>query len=340
MKSAASGSVGRSRLERALCTIRSSSALAPLPGVVATRQDGRWCSTGAARTLSAGRFGDSPPGSRSARLVPEMPPVFNFTVLLHEVVHQTVFAGAAPAADRLLGLLYAVPSGLSPRSSRAGTSTTTPSWAPTEHDPKRHHLSPKRQRALVQGALPHAGALPDLLPRGAARGAPPTRPTLRRRIAVERAAVDRCCTSRSSAALWYAGPARPPRSRAYLRARLLRLPDRLHAEPPGPALRHRPGRPGASGARSMRGHCSGTRVPQFELPPRAPLLPARALLPPAGAASPAHAVLRAARHPRQSYGGLLWDWLVENRAPHTNWAAGPRGTSRTVARVGAIADGR
>src|SRR5262249_47523411 len=40
----------------------------------------------------------------------------------------------------------------------------------------------------------------------------------------------------------------------------------------------------------------GLRVPQFELPPRAPLLRRRALLPAARAAARAAAVLRAARH--------------------------------------------
>jgi fatty acid desaturase len=38
--------------------------------------------------------------------------VFNFTVLLHEVVHHAVFTRRHPAAERLLGFLYAVPSGL------------------------------------------------------------------------------------------------------------------------------------------------------------------------------------------------------------------------------------
>src|SRR5262249_39528379 len=39
--------------------------------------------------------------------------VFNFTVLLHEVVHHTVFEGSRPRAERLLAWLYAVPSGIS-----------------------------------------------------------------------------------------------------------------------------------------------------------------------------------------------------------------------------------
>ncbi len=39
--------------------------------------------------------------------------IFNFTVLLHEVVHHTVFDRRRPALERALGWLYAVPSGIS-----------------------------------------------------------------------------------------------------------------------------------------------------------------------------------------------------------------------------------
>ncbi|MGE5360285.1 MAG: fatty acid desaturase family protein [Bacteroidales bacterium] len=69
--------------------------------------------------------------------------IFNFTVLLHEVVHHAVFVRRHPRAERLLGFLYAVPSGLSP--------TQFTRWHLDHHaelgsatdDPKRHHLSPK-----------------------------------------------------------------------------------------------------------------------------------------------------------------------------------------------------
>ncbi|MEO6235570.1 MAG: fatty acid desaturase, partial [Vicinamibacterales bacterium] len=39
--------------------------------------------------------------------------VFNFTILLHEVVHHTIFEGRRPRLERLLGFLYAIPSGIS-----------------------------------------------------------------------------------------------------------------------------------------------------------------------------------------------------------------------------------
>ena len=39
--------------------------------------------------------------------------IFNFTVLLHEVVHDLVFPGQRPGMSRFLGLLYAIASGIS-----------------------------------------------------------------------------------------------------------------------------------------------------------------------------------------------------------------------------------
>lgn len=70
--------------------------------------------------------------------------VFDGTVLLHEVVHKDVFDGDRSRAYRLLGLLYALPSGISP--------TQFTRWHLDHHnelgsstdDPKRAHLSPKK----------------------------------------------------------------------------------------------------------------------------------------------------------------------------------------------------
>jgi len=69
--------------------------------------------------------------------------IFNFTVLLHEVVHQAVFSKPGKGLYRFVGLLYAVPSGIS--------STQFTKWHLDHHaglgsyeeDPKRHYLSPK-----------------------------------------------------------------------------------------------------------------------------------------------------------------------------------------------------
>jgi len=70
--------------------------------------------------------------------------VFNFTVLLHEVLHHTVFERRHPRIERALALTYAIPSGI------AASQFTR--WHLDHHaelgsdvdDPKRHYLSPKR----------------------------------------------------------------------------------------------------------------------------------------------------------------------------------------------------
>ncbi len=78
--------------------------------------------------------------------------IFNFTVLLHEVVHNAVFvpSNRSRLLNRILGLMYAFPSGIS--------ATQFTKWhldhhaglgSPTE-DPKRHHLSPKVNKRWVK----------------------------------------------------------------------------------------------------------------------------------------------------------------------------------------------
>ena len=69
--------------------------------------------------------------------------IFNFTVMLHEVLHHCVFNQSRPLAERWLAQLYAIPSGISP--------TQFTRWHLDHHaelgsmdDPKRHHLSPKK----------------------------------------------------------------------------------------------------------------------------------------------------------------------------------------------------
>ena len=69
--------------------------------------------------------------------------IFNFTVLLHEVVHHTVFERRRPAVERLLGFLYAIPSGISASQFTRWHLDHHAELGSDEDDPKRHHLSPK-----------------------------------------------------------------------------------------------------------------------------------------------------------------------------------------------------
>jgi fatty acid desaturase len=111
--------------------------------------------------------------------------IFNFTVLLHEVVHRAIFNGPRPRAERLLGLLYAIPSGIS--------ALQFTRWHLTHHaelgdevaDPKRHYLSPKINKAWYK-LLYFTPALFPIYFRAARKETRDYPPRLQKRIARER----------------------------------------------------------------------------------------------------------------------------------------------------------
>ena len=182
--------------------------------------------------------------------------VFNFTVLLHEVVHSTIFQRRRARADRLLGFLYAIPSGISPTQFTRWHLDHHAELGSDEHDPKRHHLSPKTNWRLVK-ALYMTPALFPIYFR-AARAESSTYP---RRRAGDASGASACCrwprTCRCSAAIWIVfGVAAA--LRAYVVPVFFIFPDRVHAQPARAALRHRsrPTRP--SGARCCAATGSGT----------------------------------------------------------------------------------
>lgn len=111
--------------------------------------------------------------------------MFNFTILLHEVVHRAVFTEGSEGRYRFLGIFYAVPSGIS--------STQFTRWHLDHHaglgsdleDPKRHYLSPKRNARWFK-ALYFTPVLFGIYFRAARREAASYPPELRRRIDIER----------------------------------------------------------------------------------------------------------------------------------------------------------
>ncbi|HEY5611299.1 MAG TPA: fatty acid desaturase, partial [Thermoanaerobaculia bacterium] len=111
--------------------------------------------------------------------------IFNFTVLLHEVVHRTVLTQQREGINRLLGILYAVPSGIS--------ATQFTRWHLDHHaalgseldDPKRHHLSPKRNERWFK-LLYFTPALFAIYFRAAKREAETYSSELQRAIRLER----------------------------------------------------------------------------------------------------------------------------------------------------------
>ena len=114
--------------------------------------------------------------------------VFNFTVLLHEVVHRAVFNTPRPRAERALAILYAVPSGISALQFTRWHLTHHAELGDAEADPKRHYLSPKWNRRWYK-ALYFTPVLFPIYFRAAARETASYPKTLRRRIARERAAT-------------------------------------------------------------------------------------------------------------------------------------------------------
>ena len=72
--------------------------------------------------------------------------IFSFTVLLHEVVHHTVFEGRRHRGNAVLGLVYGVVGGLAP-AQFTRWHLDHHEWLGTDdRDPKRHHLTPKRRK--------------------------------------------------------------------------------------------------------------------------------------------------------------------------------------------------
>lgn len=112
---------------------------------------------------------------------------FNGTVLLHEVLHGLVFTRRVPWAERLLALAYAAPCGISPTQFTRWHLDHHAELGDPEADPKRHHLSPKRNSRLLKLAY-WTPALFFIYFRAARREAQRYDAELRRRILRERAA--------------------------------------------------------------------------------------------------------------------------------------------------------
>ena len=256
--------------------------------------------------------------------------VFNFTVLLHEVVHNAVFSRRLPAAERLLGLLYAVPSGISAAQFTRWHLDHHAELGSEEHDPKRHHLSPKINARWYKLLY----ATPALFPIyfRAARREASTYPTdLQRRIAAERRLSIAAHLAVLASIWWFGGFGAA--ARAYLIPVFFVFPIAFALNRLGQHYDIDPADPAKWGT-LMRGHwfwdfayLNSNYHLEHHYFPGVPFyrLPAlqRALTP--------FFVRRGFRW--HSYGGLVRGWLIENHAPHTDWSrpAETAGTRESVA---------
>ena len=249
--------------------------------------------------------------------------VFNFTVLLHEVLHHLVFEGPRPRAEGLLGVLYAVPSGISASQFTRWHLDHHAELGSDEDDPKRHHLSPKINARWYK-LLYCTPALFPIYFRAARRENATYPPELRRQIAWERRLAIGFHLGAIAVLAWAFGPAAAIRAHVVpaffvfpVAFTLNRLGQHYDIDPADPA----------KWGTLMKGswfwdfaflnsnyhleHHYFPGVPMYRLPALQ-----RALAP--------FYARKAMRW--QSYARLLYGWFVENRAPHTDWnpAAGDR----------------
>jgi fatty acid desaturase len=245
--------------------------------------------------------------------------IFNFTVLLHEVVHSTVFIRKRPLADWILGLLYAVPSGISASQFTRWHLDHHAELGSDEDDPKRHHLSPK-VNARWYKLLYCTPALFSIYFRAARRESATYPPALQRRIRGERRLAVGFHLS-AIAMLWYFFGL-PSALRAHVIPAFFVFPIAFTLNRLGQHYDIDPADPAKWGT-LMKGHwfwdfayLNSNYHLEHHYFPGVPFyrLPAlqRALVP----------FYERKGMRWQGYGRLVYGWLVENHAPHTDWEHG------------------
>jgi fatty acid desaturase len=248
--------------------------------------------------------------------------VFDFTVLLHEVVHRAVVRESRDRVYRVLGLMYAIPSGISASQFTRWHLDHHASLGSEEEDPKRHYLSPKRNVRWLK-ALYFTPALFPIYFRAAAKETASYEPELKGRIARERLVTIAFQLSVLAMIAIIGGPFLawklyiiPVFFVFPIAFALNRLGQHYDIDPADPAK-------WSTLIRSSwfwntaylfsnfhLEHHYFPSVPFYNLPRLQKLL------------VPFYAKRNIAAH---SYSELLWEWLVLNRKPHTKWEDAPAG---------------
>ncbi len=243
--------------------------------------------------------------------------IFDFTILLHEVVHHTIFERKRPVAERILGFLYAIPSGISASQFTRWHLDHHAELGSDEDDPKRAHLSPKVNKRWYK-LLYCTPALFPIYFRAARRESSTYPETLQNTIEWERK-VSVAAHLTALGLLWYAFGFYPALRTSIIPVffifpiafTLNRLGQHYDIDPDDPA----------KWGTLMKGHwfwdfayLNSNYHLEHHYFPGVPFhrLPAlqRALLP--------YYQRKGMRW--QSYGRLVYGWIVENRAPHTDWS--------------------
>jgi fatty acid desaturase len=244
--------------------------------------------------------------------------IFNFTVLLHEVVHHTVFADRRPRSERALAWLYAVPSGISSSQFTRWHLDHHAELGSPEDDPKRHHLSPKVNARWFK-LLYCTPALFPIYFRAARRESATYPAALQRQIGFERrVSMIAHLTALAAVSTMFGFAAA---LRTYIIPVFFVFPIAFTLNRLGQHYDIDPSDPAKWGT-LMRGHWFWNfaflnsnyhlehhyfaGVPFYRLP----------------ALQHALEPFYAGRGMRwQTYSGLLRGWLLQNRAPHTDWHA-------------------
>jgi beta-carotene hydroxylase len=243
--------------------------------------------------------------------------IFNFTVLLHEVLHGLVFRRRRSRATTFLGLLYAIPAGISPLQFTRWHLDHHAELGSWDGDPKRHHLSPKLNRRWYK-ALYFTPALFFLYFRAASRETASYPLDVQTRIARERA-VSSAFQLSVTIAIWFFGGWGSV-VKAYLipvfvvfpvAFALNRLGQHYDIRPEDPAQWTTLVKPSwfwdhvFLWSNYHLEHHYFPGVPFYNLPKLhrllAPFFAERGIRP-------------------RSYSRLLYQYLVLNKAPHTNWS--------------------
>ncbi len=249
--------------------------------------------------------------------------IFNCTVLLHEVVHRTVLDKPDERRYRILGLLYAIPSGISASQFTRWHLDHHAGLGSDDEDPKRHYLSPKINARWLK-FLYFTPALFPIYFRAAAREAAAYEPELRERIARERLATIAVQLGILGLIAFLGGWAIA--WKLYIVPVLFVFPVAFALNRLGQHYDIDPADP-AQWSTLVKGswfwdivylfsnyhleHHYFPSVPFYNLPKLQTLLmpfyEKRGMTP-------------------RSYGSLLWHYLVLNRKPHTKWAEMPAAT--------------
>ncbi len=221
--------------------------------------------------------------------------IFNFTVLLHEVVHNAVFVPGKKSRvlNRLMGLVYAFPSGISASQfTRWHLDHHAGLGSPTE-DPKRFHLSPKINKRWIKMVY-YTPALFFIYFRAAGRETATYQENLQNDDQARKAIYD-SISAILGGSLLFSRWRRCVASSLHC-ACLLGVPHCIFTESSGTALQREP-----SGSSAMEHSCERLLVleyciPLFKLPSGAPLFSRRTVLQSGGSAKNSFALLQKPRN--------------------------------------------